>query len=35
MTQFNTPQKVTIVIFTTLSAILIANQLINNFDFTL
>jgi hypothetical protein len=35
MKQFNKPQKVTIVIFATLSAILIANQLINNFNFTI
>ena len=35
MKQFNTKQKVTIVIFVILGAILIVNQLINNFEFTL
>jgi hypothetical protein len=35
MKSFNTNQKVTIAIFVILGTILIANQLINNFDFTL
>jgi hypothetical protein len=35
MRQFNTKQKVTIVIFVILGAVLIANQLINNFNFTI
>ena len=35
MKQFNTKQKVTIIIFAILGNILIVNQLVNNFDFTL
>lgn len=35
MKAFNKSQKVTIVIFAILGAILVTNQLINNFNFTL
>jgi hypothetical protein len=35
MKSFNTKQKVTVVVFLILGTILITNQLINNFNFTL
>ena len=35
MNQFNTKQKATVIVFLILGTILVANQLVNNFNFTL
>ena len=35
MKNFNTAQKVTIVVFSIIAVVLIVNQYINNFDFVL
>jgi len=35
MKNFNTAQKITIVIFTVLLIVLVVNQYLNNFNFTL